>query len=243
MQYSPLLLFSLLVNASAGLIALVIFVLSFKRKGHFCKKSLRYWSAAFFLITFMRIPNVMAGAGITLTVADLISSYYIFSLFISVVAFLLIYRGTVVMITAKKIWITIFPVIVFVIFVPSILVAKFVFNVSAPDVIGVVYIFYYLCILFMIVVISKALWEKTVLPIVKSGVTSIIIGWVIFLTFNTHIWIHMTSYHEGQWFFALICSPYSYLGFTIGHFLILIGFILVCFGERSSESGNVCYEN
>lgn len=243
MQYSPLLLFSLLVNFSAGLISLIIFILSFRKKGYFCKESLRHWSLAFFLITFLRIPTIMAAGGVNLTITDLVSSYYVFALFISIAAFILLYRGAVIMITDKKIWVNVFPIVSFVIFVPSILIAKFILNASAPDVIGIIYIFYYLCILFTVVVISKALWQKSVKPIVKSGIISIIIGWILFLTYNTHMWINMTSYSEDKWFFALISTPYSYLGFTIGYFLILIGFILVCFGDRPLENSNAYYED
>ncbi len=58
MSYPPLLLFSLLSIVVMGLLALVIFILSFKEKNRLYSSSLKQWSLAFVVLTCHRQCDV-----------------------------------------------------------------------------------------------------------------------------------------------------------------------------------------
>lgn len=235
---SPLLLFSSLTIATAGLASLVVFLLSFEETSRLHNASLRQWALAFFLFTWIRIPTVLAAAGASLpsTLTELVPAYIIATIAL-IAAYVLFYRGTMMLLTTRKFWLNTFPVVIFVALNFLIFVLLLWFQVPVVKIIDIVSIFSYTVILFLILATIKLLWALQS-TLAKKGLWLTLIGWIMFLIANTHLVQIIHNYPQDFWFFALTSSPtaYIYLGFTVAHLFILLGIVLTHKHEGRSNT-------
>lgn len=226
MLYSSLLIFSSLSIVSAGLSSFVILYFSYKKINHSHNASLRQYSLAFFLLIWIRVPVVTALAGIPLrsTVTELIPVYFI-SFVVLIIAYLLFYRGVMMLLSTSKFWCNTFPLLIFVVFTSLLFVFQFWFEISMISVINIVSISSYIVILFLIATAVRSLSLRSS---VWNSTWFIIIGWTVLLMADIHLVQIVHNYPSEFWFFALTSLPtaYIYLGFTVAHFFLLFGFIL-----------------
>lgn len=225
MSYLPLLSCSLLSIIIMGLLGFVLFVLSFKEKSRLYSSSLKQWSLAFVLLTWMRVPTIFVTAFLTTAT---VSSLTPFIATIAIIACLLFYRGAISIHTKSKFLINTLPILVFVFLISLILILQFLVKVPSITIIRIMLAFHYLIVLLLIVLAIKFLWQKSALlsKIAKSGIIFIILGWFVFLVCHIYLWQEIGNYSRDFWFMALLYSPYFYIGLTISYFLLLIGFVL-----------------
>ena len=223
--------FSSLSILTAWLLGLVVFILSFKEKNSLHKSSLRQWALAFLLFSLYRIPAALFNFGIDLKFISLTAIYAV-TFPLAVIAYLLFYRGVAILITEKKFWINKLPVIVFTVFISLIFSLRFLFEISAATLMGIVRLFNYSIILLIIAVAIKALKQKPPIlaPLIaRIGVVLVIFGWILLFISDLYIWQTAKTYVHQLWFVSLINVPYAYLGFIIAQLLILIGIILLSY--------------
>ncbi len=223
--------FSSLSILTAWLLGLVVFILSFKEKSPLHKSSLRQWAVAFLLFSLYRIPAALFNLGIDLKFISLTAIYAV-TFPLAVIAYLLFYRGVAILITQKKFWINKLPVIVFAVFISLIFSLRFLFEIPAATLMGIVRFFNYSIILLIIAVATKALKQKPPILapfIARIGVVLVVFGWILLFISDLYIWQTAKTYVHQLWFVSLINVPYAYLGFTIAQLLILVGIILVSY--------------
>jgi len=228
---NPLLLFSSLCVIVVGLLSFIIFLTSSRDKHKLHRISLYQWSLGFFLFLWSKIPIILVGLGVTLIVSDF-ELFYVLAFVASIIAYLLFYRGTIMLFTVNKLWLNIVPLVFFIFFVAFILTRHFIFQYPFLDTVRYIFVFYYTINLFLIAAGIKLLRGKLsfeLSKLSKIGVLSFIIGWTVFLLTNLYFWQSFTHYPEELWFVTFIFHPYAYLGYTMAYLLILVGFILSFF--------------
>ena len=228
MPHSLLLLALSSTIVTAGFVGFVIFLFSFKKSSRFHSRSLRNWGLGFFLLTWIRIPTtlVLAGIPISSTVEGM-APFFIVASIALVAGHMLIFRGTVQLLTTSKFWINIFPLLIFVLLNALISGLFLVFHTSVTISLYFTTGFIFLNVLFLIIANIKLL-RSAMTQKEKIGFWSLIVGWIAFFVSHNYLTQVLSNYPIDFWFFALTAAPtvYIYAGFTVAHLLLLFGFIL-----------------
>lgn len=224
-------LLSLALSATivtAGIIGLILFLWSFRNSSRFHSRSLRNWGLGFFLLTWIRVPTFLVLAGwIHPETLEVLTPFFLIGTVAMIAAYVLFYRGTVMLLTNNNFWVNILPISVFVLFNALVFSLFFFFPASTIVSIFIVTIFVIISVI-VLTGLNFHLMLCTCMENSKKGHLVVIIGWILFLLSHIYITAVLNSYPADLWFFAITSSPtvYIYIGFTIAHVVLLIGFII-----------------
>ena len=225
-NFLPLALSATIVTAGIG--GLILFLLSFRKSSSFHTPTLRNWGLGFFLLTWVRIPTVLVLAGwFNPETTEALVPFFSIGTIAMIAAYVLFYRGTVMLLTKSNLWVNILPISIFVLFNALVFSLFLLFHVST-----IVSIFLVTTFIIISVVIITGLnfhlllcscEEKS-----KKGSLIVITGWMLFILSHIYITAVLNSYPADLWFFAITAKPtvYIYSGFTISHIILLVGFIM-----------------
>lgn len=222
----PLALSTTIVTAGIG--GLVLFLWSFRKSSSLHTSTLRNWGLGFFFLTWIRVPTVLVLAGwLNPETVKVLMPFFSIGTVAMIAAYVLFYRGTVMLLTKNNFWVNILPISIFVLFSTLVSSLLLLFHVSIIISIFIVTIF----VIISVIVITGLNFHLLLCfcrERSKKGSLVIIIGWVLFLLSHIYITGVLNSYPADLWFFALTSSPtvYIYSGFTISHIVLLVGFIM-----------------
>lgn len=228
---TPLFVFSSISIIISLFTSFILFYFSQTREKNVLHKiALRHWAWAFFLFTWIRMPVVIASAGIRIVVPDFLP-YYLFTSLLLFISLAIFYRGAMHFFTRNRFWLTIFPVFLFGTFWILTFIARFVFNAE----VAVIALIVFLPLTAAVVLIIagtlrylKQLDHSPIAPIARVGTMLFILGWLIYSVLNYLVILTLMRYPADFWFIAILYSV-VYLGLALVHLLMAGGLYLAGF--------------
>jgi|GEM_PF-5263948 len=192
-----------------------------------------HWAVGFFFFGFAHLPtlavNLVPILEKTLSYQTLVF-YLTFAFFSALIANLLFYRGTALLVTGKPFWLNTLPLIIFLSLTVTIPSLFFIFNLPAPIVVSVfmfglvVPVDLFLILTFAWFYFSAHCFEdrrRRFTPLVIS------VAWILILWRDVAIWWLLWNFPADFWILRLASLGQWYLIRAFSHVIILIGLIFL----------------